>query len=57
MSLIGTASLDVITERKIEDMYIKILKDKIGIIIAHRFNDIIKKSSNIILLNDGEILS
>lgn len=51
------ASLDVITEREIEDMYIKILKDKIGIIIAHRFNNIIKKSSNIILLNDGEILS
>ncbi len=51
------ASLDVITEREIEDMYIKIFKDKIGLIIAHRFNNIIKKSSNIILINNGEVLS
>ncbi|HBF0592749.1 TPA: ABC transporter ATP-binding protein [Clostridioides difficile] len=50
------ASLDVITEREIEDMYMEIFKNKIGIIIAHRFNNLIKKSSNIVLLNNGEVM-
>lgn len=51
------ASLDVITEREIEQMYKETFKGKIGIIIAHRFNNIIKESSNIILINNGEVLT
>lgn len=50
------ASLDVITEREIEDMYLKMFENRIGIIVAHRFNNIIKRSSTIIILNKGEIL-
>lgn len=47
------ASMDAITEKEISDLYENILENKIGIIIAHRFLNIVDK---IIVLQNGEII-
>lgn len=46
-------SMDAITEKEISDLYENILENKIGIIIAHRFINIVDK---IIVLQNGEIV-
>lgn len=47
------ASMDAITEKEISDLYENILENKIGIIIAHRFLNIVDK---IIVLQNVEII-
>lgn len=47
------ASIDSITEKEISNLYENILENKIGIIIAHRFLNIVDK---IIVLQNGEIV-
>ncbi|WP_027623736.1 hypothetical protein [Clostridium lundense] len=37
-------------------MYNDLLKNKIGIIVAHRFNNFIKQANNIIVLEKGVVV-
>ncbi|WP_461614771.1 ABC transporter ATP-binding protein [Clostridium sp. Marseille-QA1073] len=50
------AALDAISEYNLSNMYNDLLKNKIGIIVAHRFNNFIKQSNNIIVLEEGAIV-
>lgn len=50
------ASMDAITEKEISDLYENILENKIGIIIAHRFINIVNIVDKIIVLQNGEIV-
>lgn len=50
------ASMDAITEKEISDLYENILENKIGIIIAHRFLNIVNIVDKIIVLQNGEIV-
>lgn len=50
------ASMDSITEREISNLYRDILEDKIGIIIAHKFLNIVGFVDEIIILKDGQII-
>lgn len=50
------AAMDSITEYEISQLYQEVLKDKMGIIIAHKFSNIIKIVDEIIVLQDGEII-
>ena len=49
------AAIDVIAEDSINNLMNSAMEKKIGIIIAHRFNRIIKSADQIIVLNKGEI--
>ncbi|QXM06242.1 ABC transporter ATP-binding protein [Crassaminicella indica] len=49
------AALDAISEYNLSSMYNDLLKEKIGIIVAHRFNNFIKQAANIIVLEKGRI--
>lgn len=49
------SALDVISEKNLDKSYISLLKDKISIIVIHRFKYFINENVNIILLNNGEI--
>ncbi|WP_101696281.1 ABC transporter ATP-binding protein [Clostridium minihomine] len=49
------AALDPISEFEIAQLYHKILKNKLGIIIAHKFNHFIFNADNILVIEDGEI--
>ena len=50
------ASMDAIREKEISDLYENILENKIGIIIAHRFLNIVNIVDKIIVLQNGEIV-
>lgn len=50
------AAMDSITEYEISQLYQEILKDKMGIIIAHKFSNIIKIVDEIIVLEEGKII-
>lgn len=50
------ASMDAITEKEISNLYENILEDKIGIIIAHRFLNIVNTVDKIVVLQNGEIV-
>ena len=50
------ASMDSITEKEISNLYENILEDKIGIIIAHRFLNIVNTVDKIVVLQNGEIV-
>lgn len=50
------ATLDSITEYEISQLYQEILKNKMGIIIAHKFGNIIKIVDEIIVFEEGEII-
>lgn len=50
------ASMDSITEREISSLYKDILENKIGIIIAHKFLNIVGFVDEIIILQDGKII-
>lgn len=50
------AAMDSITEREIAKLYGEILKNRIGIIIAHRFINIINYVDEIIVLENGKIV-
>lgn len=48
--------MDSITEYEISQLYKEILRYKMGIIIAHKFRNIIKIVDEIIVLEDGKII-
>lgn len=50
------ASLDAISEFKISNLYQEVLKNRMGIIIAHKFGHFIETVDQIIVLNEGEIV-
>ncbi len=50
------ASLDVISERELSELYTELFKGKIGIIIAHRFSHIVNQTSRIIVMENGRII-
>ena len=50
------AALDPLSERKIAQMYLKLLENKIGIIIAHKFNNFCKDMDKIVVMKDGKIV-
>ncbi|OLR64670.1 hypothetical protein BIV18_03515 [Peptoniphilus porci] len=50
------AAMDAITEKEISNLYKDILENKIGIIIAHRFLNIVNIVDKIIVLQNGEIV-
>lgn len=50
------ASMDNITDREISDLYSEIMKDRIGIIIAHKFNRLVEKMDKIIVMDNGKIV-
>lgn len=50
------ASMDSITEREISNLYGNILENKIGIIIAHKFLNIVGFVDEIIILKNGEVI-
>jgi ABC-type multidrug transport system fused ATPase/permease subunit len=50
------AALDAISEYNLSNMYNDLLKNKMGIIVAHRFNNFIKQANNIIVLEKGVIV-
>lgn len=50
------AALDAISEFELIKLYKDILNKKIGIIIAHKFNNLIKLVDKIIVLQKGEII-
>lgn len=50
------AAMDSITEYEISLLYEEILKDKIGIIIAHKFTNIISIIDDIYVLQNGKIV-
>lgn len=50
------ASLDAISEKKINELYINLLNNKIGIIIVHKFNKLVKKVDKIMVLSNGKLI-
>lgn len=50
------AALDSITEYGLSELYKKVLTDKIGIIIAHKFNHFSSFVDEIVVLENGEII-
>lgn len=49
------AALDAITEYRLSVLYKELLKKKKGIIVAHKFNNLVKQVDDIIVLEYGEI--
>ena len=49
------AALDAITEYRLSVLYKELLKKKKGIIVAHKFNNLVKQVDDIIVLEHGEI--
>ena len=47
--------MDAITEQEISRLYGELLNNKIGIIVAHKFNNIIKFTDEIVVLSNGMI--
>lgn len=50
------AALDSISEYDLSNLYSGLLQSKIGVIIAHRFNNFIKQASKIVVMDEGEIV-
>lgn len=48
-------AMDSITEYEISKLYEELLKDRMGIIIAHKFSNIIKVVDEIVVISDGNI--
>lgn len=49
------ASMDISSERTVLNMLYEEMRDKITILIIHRFNCMVEKADRIIVLEDGEI--
>ena len=47
------AALDAISESRLFDLYLELLENKKGIIVAHKFNHLVKKVDKIIVLEQG----
>lgn len=50
------SALDPISEYELSQSYLDLVKDHIGIIIAHKFNNFIKSVDKVILLSEGEVI-
>lgn len=50
------AALDAISEYYLAQLYKQVLKDKLGIIIAHRFSNFIHETDKIIIVENGQII-
>lgn len=50
------SSLDPFTENNLSNLYSEIFENKIGIIITHRFINIVKKIDEIIVIDNGTII-
>ena len=50
------AALDAISEFDLSNLYKTLLDNKIGVIIAHRFNNFINYADKIIVIDNGEII-
>lgn len=50
------AALDAISEYELSVLYNDILEQKIGIIIAHKFNNFIKEADKVVVLHSGELV-
>ena len=50
------AALDAISEYYLAQLYKQVLKDKLGIIIAHRFSNFIHETDKIIIMENGQII-
>ncbi|MCC0656255.1 ABC transporter ATP-binding protein [Clostridioides sp. ES-S-0123-01] len=50
------SSLDPFTENNLSNLYTKVFENKIGIIITHRFINIVKKVDEIIVIEKGSIV-
>lgn len=50
------AALDPISEYEIAGLYSELLSNKIGIIIAHKFNNFIHDADSIIVIENGEVV-
>ncbi|HDK7168652.1 TPA: ABC transporter ATP-binding protein [Clostridium botulinum] len=50
------SALDPISEYNLANLYKKLLKNKMGIIIAHKFNNFIKDADKIIVFSNGEVI-
>ncbi len=49
------AALDPVSEYQMAQMYKEIFKNKIGIVIVHKFNHYVDKADKIVILKDGVI--
>lgn len=50
------AALDIISEEEILDLYCTLFKDKIGIVISHKFNKLNNIMDEIIMIDNGVII-
>ncbi|MCC0669844.1 ABC transporter ATP-binding protein [Clostridioides sp. ZZV14-6153] len=50
------SSLDPFTENNLSNLYTKVFENKIGIIITHRFINIVKKVDEVIVIEKGSIV-
>ncbi|NFE33992.1 ABC transporter ATP-binding protein [Clostridium botulinum] len=50
------SALDPISEYNLANLYKKLLKNKMGIIVAHKFNNFIKDADKIIVFSNGEVI-
>ncbi|MCP8382601.1 ABC transporter ATP-binding protein/permease [Clostridioides difficile] len=50
------SSLDPFTENRLSNLYSEVFENKIGIIITHRFINIVKKVDEIIVIDNGNII-
>ncbi len=50
------AAMDSITEYETSKLYEELLETKMGIIVAHRFNNLVKMMDIILVLSDGSIV-
>lgn len=48
--------MDLITEKEISKLYEELLENKIGVIIAHRFSNLIKVADKIIVLSEEVVV-
>ena len=49
------AALDAISEYEMAQLYEKAFRNKIGVVIVHKFNHFIHNANKIIVLKEGEI--
>lgn len=50
------AALDAISEYELSKLYQNIMKEKIGLVIAHKFNNFIKSADQVVVLDKGKLI-
>ncbi|MBE6034138.1 MAG: ABC transporter ATP-binding protein [Clostridiales bacterium] len=51
------AALDSISEYEMSKLYKKVFKNKIGIVIVHKFNNFVNNANKIVVLKDGKLIN